>query len=128
MYVNDFIWLPEIVKKIEEKHNLSQEEVEEIFFNQPHFRFMENNVQEHLTSISGANSLEEIAEFWDTHSLADYWEQTHEVEIEVRARRRRCITLDPDLFQQIEEQAQRRGILPETLANLWLAERLQQVH
>ncbi len=22
------------------------------------------------------NSYEEIAEFWDTHSVADYWEQT----------------------------------------------------
>jgi len=37
------------------------------------------------TSISKAGSLEEIAEFWDTHSLADYWDQTHEFEFEVRA-------------------------------------------
>ena len=40
------------------------------------------------TTISKARSLEEIAEFWDTHSLADYWDQTHEVEFEVRATRR----------------------------------------
>jgi len=40
------------------------------------------------TSISKAGSLEEIAEFWDTHSLDDYWDQTHEVEFEVRAKRR----------------------------------------
>ena len=39
------------------------------------------------TSISKARSLEEIAEFWDTHSLDDYWDQTHEVEFEVRAKR-----------------------------------------
>ena len=26
---------------------------------------------------------EEIGEFWDTHSLADYWDETHEVEIQV---------------------------------------------
>jgi len=31
-------------------------------------------------------SVEEAADFWDTHSLADYWDQVHEVEIEVRAR------------------------------------------
>jgi hypothetical protein len=30
-------------------------------------------------------SVEEAADFWDTHSLADYWDQVHEVEIEVRA-------------------------------------------
>lgn len=29
------------------------------------------------------NSIEEAGEFWDTHSLADYWDQTREVEIEV---------------------------------------------
>ncbi len=28
-------------------------------------------------------TLEEIGEFWDTHSLADYWDETHEVEFQV---------------------------------------------
>ena len=26
---------------------------------------------------------EEIGEFWDTHSLTDYWDETEEVEIQV---------------------------------------------
>ena len=26
---------------------------------------------------------EEIGEFWDTHSLADYWDETEEVEFQV---------------------------------------------
>ena len=26
---------------------------------------------------------DEIGEFWDTHSLADYWDETHEVEVQV---------------------------------------------
>jgi hypothetical protein len=77
-----------------------------------------------LTSISKARTVEEIADFWDTHSLADYWDQTHEVEFEVRARRRRRVTLDPEVYAQFEVQARTRGILPETLVNLWLAERL----
>ena len=46
-----------------------------------------------LTSISKARTLDEIADFWDTHSLADYWDQTHEVEFEVRAKRRHRVTL-----------------------------------
>jgi len=37
-----------------------------------------------LTSISKARTLEEIADFWDTHSLADYWDQIYEVEFKVR--------------------------------------------
>ena len=78
-----------------------------------------------LTSISQASSLEEIADFWDTHSLDDYWDQTQEVEFEVRARRRRRVTLDPDVYAQIEDHARVRGILPETLVNLWLSEKLR---
>jgi len=77
-----------------------------------------------LTSISKARTLEEIADFWDTHSLADYWDQTHEVEFEVRAKCRRRVTLVPEVYAQVEAQARTRGILPETLVNLWLAERL----
>ncbi len=26
---------------------------------------------------------EQISEFWDTHNLADYWDETHEVEFQV---------------------------------------------
>lgn len=76
------------------------------------------------TSISEARTLEEIADFWETHSLADYRDQTYQVEFEVRARCRRRVTLDPEVYAQVEAQARVRGILPETLVNLWLAERL----
>jgi hypothetical protein len=79
-----------------------------------------------LTSISKARTLEEVADFWDTHSLDDYWDQTHEVVFEVRAQRRRRITLDPEVYARIEAQAHARGLLPETLVNLWLLERLQE--
>ena len=78
------------------------------------------------TSISKAQTLDEIADFWDTHSLADYWDQTHEVEFEVRAKRRRRVTLDLDVHTQVEARARARGVLPETLVNLWVVERLQQ--
>lgn len=78
------------------------------------------------TSISKARSLEEIADFWDTHSLDDYWDQTHEVAFEVRAQRRRRITLDPEIYAWVEAQARTRGLLPETLVNLWVMERLQE--
>jgi hypothetical protein len=77
-----------------------------------------------LTSISKASTLEEIAEFWDTHSLDDYWDQTHEVEFEVTAIRRRRVTLDPDVYAGVQAEAQSRGIMPETLINLWLMDRL----
>ena len=79
-----------------------------------------------LTSISKARTPGEIGEFWDTHSLADYWDQTHEVDFEVRAQRRRRVTLAPELYAKIEAKARESGVQPETLVNLWLAERLQE--
>jgi uncharacterized protein len=42
MYIDDFIWLPDILDKIEIKHHLSQDEVEEVFFNSPKYRFIES--------------------------------------------------------------------------------------
>jgi hypothetical protein len=78
------------------------------------------------TPISKAKTLDEVAEYWDRHSLADHWDQTHEAQFEVRAKRRRRITVDPEIYSQIEAQARMRGISPETLINLWLAERIKK--
>jgi len=78
------------------------------------------------TSISRATSMKEIGEYWDSHSLADHWDETQEVDIEVRAERRRRITLAPEVYSEIESLARRQGVPPETLVNLWLAERLQK--
>ncbi len=41
MFIDDFIWLPDILEKILVKHHVNQDEVEETFFNRPHFRFVE---------------------------------------------------------------------------------------
>ncbi len=62
----------------------------------------------------------------DTRLHADYWDQTHEVTFEVRAQRRRRITLDPDVYAQVKVLTHTRVVLPETLVNLWLRERLQE--
>jgi hypothetical protein len=88
---------------------------------------MKRNNNKKVSSISKGGTIDEIAEFWDTHSLADYWEDTYEVDFEVRAKRRCRITLEPSIYEQVLLQAQVRGVLPETLVNIWLSERLQQV-
>jgi predicted HicB family RNase H-like nuclease len=87
---------------------------------------MDENSDSQKSTISKGRTLEEIGEFWDKHSLADYWEETHEVEFDVRAQRRRRITLDPEVYGRLEEQARTRGVSLETLVNLWLSERLRQ--
>lgn len=55
MYIDDFIWLPTILDKVEVKHHVWQDEVEEVFFNQPRYRFVESGHQagEDVYSASG---------------------------------------------------------------------------
>jgi hypothetical protein len=77
------------------------------------------------TPISKGRTIEELADFWGTHSLADYEDDIAEVEFEIRAKPRHRITLDPDVFAGLQAEAHLRGVSPETLVNLWLAERLQ---
>lgn len=52
-------------------------------------RDMNENNDGQKNRISKADTPEEIGEFWDNHSLADHWDQTQEVEFEVRAQARR---------------------------------------
>ena len=41
MHIDDFIWLPDIVEKLAVKHHVTEDEVEEVFFSRPLFRFVE---------------------------------------------------------------------------------------
>jgi uncharacterized DUF497 family protein len=41
MYVDDFLWLPDVVEKLIVKHHVSPEEAEQVFFNGPRYRFVE---------------------------------------------------------------------------------------
>jgi hypothetical protein len=86
---------------------------------------MSENKNKQLSGISQAQTLEEIGEFWDTHSLDDHWDKTHEVEFEIRAKQRRRVTVEPQIYKELETEARVRGVIPETLVNLWLAEKLQ---
>jgi len=83
---------------------------------------MKENEEINKTSISKSTSIEEIAEFWDKHSLDVFWDETKEADFEVRAIRRRRITLDPDIYSKILSFSRKKGLYPETLVNLWLRE------
>jgi hypothetical protein len=75
------------------------------------------------------NSYEEMAEFWDTHSLADYWDQTEPAAFEVdsEARRRYLVAVDREVLARVQRLAQTRGVSLESLVNLLLEQRLHEV-
>jgi hypothetical protein len=72
-------------------------------------------------------SIKAAAEFWETHSLADYWDQTREVDFDVDLESRVVLVpLEHDLANRLAALARQQGLSIETLVNLWLSERLRQ--
>jgi len=82
-------------------------------------------MSEGKSSISQARSYREIGEFWDTHDLADYWDQTEPVDFEVDIQSEATYyALDKHLSQMLTEIAEERGVSAETLLNMWVQEKL----
>ena len=71
------------------------------------------------------STLEELWQFWDTHSTADYEDfmEAVEVDIELTSSKVYC-SVAKDLLCKIRDQAQQQGVSSETLINLWLQEKL----
>jgi predicted DNA binding CopG/RHH family protein len=81
-----------------------------------------------VSSISQAHTLEEMAEFWDTHSLADYDDLTYEVEMTFDpAARRTTVNIEPDLLADIARTAHERKVSTQTLINVWLRQCVDRV-
>ena len=75
------------------------------------------------------NSYEEMAEFCDTHSLADYWDQTEPAAFEVapEAQRRYLVAVDREVLARVQRLARTRGVSIESLVNLLFEQRLREV-
>ncbi|MGA7875872.1 MAG: CopG family antitoxin [Desulfoferrobacter sp.] len=72
-------------------------------------------------------SAEEAGEFWDTHDFADYWDETRASNIRFNLKSRHyLIGLAPKIAQELQRIAEAEGVSAETIANLWLQEKLQE--
>ncbi len=71
------------------------------------------------------STLDELWEFWDTHSTADYEDEMEPVESEIDLISSKIyLPVAKDLLQEVRLQARRQGVSTETLINLWLQEKL----
>ena len=72
-------------------------------------------------------SRQEEAEFWDTHDLADYWDEFKPVKARFARNLSEGITIrfDPETLAKLREQARKKGMGPTTLARMWILEHLQ---
>lgn len=69
-------------------------------------------------------SLEEAADFWDSHDSADYDEYFKDVEAEVDIKRRTyLISIDGPLYDKVQAIARKKHIALETLVNRWIQEK-----
>lgn len=71
-------------------------------------------------------SYEEEANFWDTHSLADYQDQLKVVRVKFAKNLSIPLTIrvDEKMLRKLREEAHKKGIGPTTLARMWILERL----
>jgi len=80
---------------------------------------------------------EEEAEFWETHSIADYWDELSRVDVEInpklKEKIRRRAPLKPITLRLTEEQiaeakrlADDKGIPYQVLLRLWIAEGIKE--
>ena len=78
------------------------------------------------SSVSKARTVRELADFWETHDTTDYPLNQVEFDVDISARQH-YVAVDPDLLAEVRQMAHARGLSAESLVNLWLKERLQQV-
>ena len=72
-------------------------------------------------------SIEEAAEFWDSHSTADYDDLMHDVHFNVDIQQRTyLVPIEGSIAKEITAMAKREGLDLETLVNLWLKEKLTE--
>ena len=72
-----------------------------------------------VTSISKADTIETIGDFWDTHDFTDFDSDRPDVEFRVSSK----VAIDAELLSSVEQVARRHGVGVETLVNLWLSEK-----
>ncbi len=72
-------------------------------------------------------SLEEVANYWDTHSFADYIDDTEPVEIEVSLGRRKILLeIDEDLSEKLNKIAHKKKKSYGNLINSWIRAKIIQ--
>jgi len=72
------------------------------------------------------NSLEEAAEFWDTHDSGDYEEFFSDVECSFDIKKRtHLISMDGTLYDEVRAIAKKKRIPADKLVARWIKEKLR---
>ena len=73
-------------------------------------------------------SLEEAAEFWDTHDTTDYLENFETVQVDAKLKKRRFeVEIDADLMPVLSKQAHNKGVQISRLVSDLLREKIHTI-
>ena len=90
---------------------------------------MKKKVNRKTSRIPTFTSNEDEAQFWDTHSVTDFEDETEDVDIVMELAKPRDETLvlrvQKGIKKQLEQVARKRGITISTLTRIWLMEKLK---
>ena len=75
--------------------------------------------------IPQTDSIQQLAEFWDTHDVTDFQDELEEVAEPVFQRRAMLtIPLQPEEMDAIKEIAQSKGVVSADLIRQWVIEKI----
>lgn len=74
------------------------------------------------------SSLEEEAEFWDTHDTTEFEDEFHPVQVRFAKNLSEGfkVRFDPETATKLREIASEQGVGPTTLIRMWILEHLRQ--
>lgn len=87
---------------------------------------MERRKREPMPDVGASDR--DVAEFWETHSVADYWDDLEPAEFSDRHAPRQVVTLrlDPKAVEALRAVAHRRGLDYSSMTRGWIVERLRE--
>ena len=74
------------------------------------------------------SSLEEEAQFWDTHDTTEFEDEFHPVQVRFAKKLSEGfkVRFDPETATKLREIASEQGVGPTTLIRMWVLEHLRQ--
>ncbi len=84
---------------------------------------MTNKIQHKIPEFK---SLQEEANFWDTHDTTDFESEFNPVKVKFAKNLSSGVTVrfSSDVLEQIRKEANKKGVGPTTLVRMWVMERL----